>query len=93
MVYVDAFGGVSPCVFTPITFGNVQERNIQDIVADMKKLFPGQDTCFINKNYQLIKKYSSRQAFLNQEESLQLMEEVTFGPLPRFFKLLKQGHN
>ena len=24
MIYVDAFGEVSPCVFTPMTFGNVR---------------------------------------------------------------------
>lgn len=91
MVYVDAFGGVSPCVFTPLTFGNIRERNIQAIVADMQKLFPGQDTCFINENYRLIKKYGFGQPFLNQEKSLQLMKEVAFGPLPRFFQLLKKG--
>lgn len=91
MVYIDAFGGVSPCVFTPISFGNVQERNIKAIVADMQKLFPGQDTCFINENYRLIKKHSSGKAFLDQEESMKLMEEVTCGPLSRFFRLLKQG--
>jgi len=89
MVYIDAFGGVSPCVFTPISFGNVQERNIKAIVEDMQKLFPGQDTCFINENYRLIKKHSSGKAFLDQEESMKLMEEVTCGPLSRFFRLLK----
>lgn len=89
MVYIDAFGGVSPCVFTPITFGNIKERNIQAIVTDMQKLFPGQDSCFINDNYRLIKKHSSGKAFLDQEESLRMIEEVIFGPPSRFFQLLK----
>lgn len=91
MIYIDAFGGVSPCVFTPITFGNIKERNIQAIVEDMQKLFPGQDSCFINENYRLIKKYSTGKAFLNEEESLRMLEEVKFGPQSRFFKILKKG--
>ena len=31
MVYVDAFGEVSPCVFTPMSFGNVQTDSIPAI--------------------------------------------------------------
>ena len=30
MVYVDAFGEVSPCVFTPMSFGNVQTGSLPD---------------------------------------------------------------
>lgn len=91
MIYIDAFGGVSPCVFTPITFGNIKERNIQAIVEDVQKLFPGQDTCFINENFRLIRKHGTGKAFLNEEESLLMLKEVKFNPQPRFFELLKKG--
>ena len=54
MVYVDAFGEVSPCVFLPLSFGNVRERPLQEIVDEMRAAFPGQDRCFINQNYRLL---------------------------------------
>ena len=37
MIYVDAFGEVSPCVFTPMSFGNVRERSLREIWADMSR--------------------------------------------------------
>jgi MoaA/NifB/PqqE/SkfB family radical SAM enzyme len=40
MVYVDAFGEVSPCVFVPMTFGNVGELPVREIVAGMRLHFP-----------------------------------------------------
>ena len=33
MVYVDACGEVSPCVFTPMTFGNIRDRSLKEIFA------------------------------------------------------------
>ncbi len=54
MVYVDAFGEVSPCVFLPMSFGNVRDRPLADIVEEMGRGFPGQDRCFINANYRLL---------------------------------------
>ena len=40
MVYIDAFGEVSPCVFTPMTFGNIQDDSIENLFSEMKKCFP-----------------------------------------------------
>ena len=51
MVYVDPFGEVSPCVFIPMSFGNVRERPLADIYEDMRSLFPSEDACFLNKNF------------------------------------------
>ena len=87
MVYIDAFGDVSPCVFTPIRFGNVRQEPIQDIFAGMKKLFPSEDGCFINKNFRLIEKYSTGQVILDRATTLKMMEEVRFGRLARFSQL------
>lgn len=87
MVYVDAFGDVSPCVFTPMKFGNIQQESVQDIFTEMKNHFPSENGCFINKNYLLLKKYSSGQTVLNKIDTLKLMEEVRFGPLSRFSQL------
>jgi len=87
MIYVDAFGEVSPCVFTPMTFGNVRERPLGQIVGEMQKYFPSQNRCLINSNFRLIQKHSRDSAPLSREASLRLLEEVSFGPLAKFFEL------
>ena len=87
MVYIDAFGEVSPCVFTPMTVGNIKETSIQILFTQMKQCFPSEDCCFINKNYKLFQKYMKDDSIVSQEDSLALIKEVEFGPLARFFKL------
>jgi MoaA/NifB/PqqE/SkfB family radical SAM enzyme len=87
MVYIDAFGEVSPCVFAPMTFGNIQERPVQEIFREMKRRFPSQDHCFINGNFRLLQKYFRGASPLPMEDSVRLMDEVEFGPLSGFFKL------
>ena len=58
MIYVDAFGEVSPCVFTPLTMGNVRDRPLAQIVRDMRERFPSEESCFINKNYRSFQAHS-----------------------------------
>jgi MoaA/NifB/PqqE/SkfB family radical SAM enzyme len=88
MVYVDAFGEVSPCVFTPMTFGNVRESSIEAIYREMKGYFPSEESCFINKNYSLLRKYYNGHYPICKEDTLKLMQEVSFGPFSRFQQLL-----
>jgi MoaA/NifB/PqqE/SkfB family radical SAM enzyme len=87
MVYVDAFGEVSPCVFVPMTFGNVMERPVGDIYADMRRHFPSEESCFINRNYRLLQKHGRGQIPLGKAESEELLAEVRFGPLAKFFEI------
>ena len=87
MVYVDTFGEVSPCVFIPMTFGNVQERSIRDILGNMRAQFPSESTCFINKNYEVVQKYCTGSLPIKKEESAKIMQEVEFVPLAKFFEL------
>jgi MoaA/NifB/PqqE/SkfB family radical SAM enzyme len=87
MVYVDAFGEVCPCVFIPMTFGNVQERSIKEIYGEMRKRFPTENCCFINKNFEKLQRSTDSQLPLGKKESLKMMEEIEFGPLPKFFQL------
>jgi MoaA/NifB/PqqE/SkfB family radical SAM enzyme len=90
IVYVDAFGDVSPCVFVPLTFGNVMERPVGDIVADMRRHFPSEESCFINRNFALLPKYGHGRIPLGQAESEGLMAEVRFGPLAKFFEIFNR---
>lgn len=88
MVYIDAFGGVSPCVFTPLTFGNVHERPVADLFREMKRCFPSENTCFINKNYRLFQKYGrAGRSVISGPQAWKMMSEVDFGPRARFMEL------
>jgi MoaA/NifB/PqqE/SkfB family radical SAM enzyme len=87
MVYVDAFGNVGPCVFVPLSFGNVEERSIKDIFQDMRSRFPSERHCFIDRHGELLRKHYHEQSPLSLEESLKVLEEVRFGPLAKFFEL------
>ncbi|MCC6396379.1 MAG: radical SAM protein, partial [Bacteroidetes bacterium] len=87
MVYVDAFGHVSPCVFTPISMGNVNDRPVRDIVREMRTLFPTEDRCFCNTNFDLIRRWHNETAPLSREETLGMLREVRFGPMSGFYRL------
>jgi MoaA/NifB/PqqE/SkfB family radical SAM enzyme len=87
MVYIDAFGEVSPCVFTPMTFGNVHDKSMQAVFSEMKAHFPSESCCFINKNYELLKKYYKGQVPISKEDTLEMMKEVRFSPLSEFSRL------
>jgi MoaA/NifB/PqqE/SkfB family radical SAM enzyme len=84
MVYVDAFGEVSPCVFLPLSFGNVRERALAEILADMRGRFPGENTCFINKNYRLLGGAGCAALPLDREHTVAALEHVRFGPPSEF---------
>jgi MoaA/NifB/PqqE/SkfB family radical SAM enzyme len=86
MVYVDAFGEVGPCVFIPMTFGNVQGKSVREIVGGMRKCFPTEERCLINKNYETVQKHYHQTSPISKEDSLKILEEVTFSPLARFFR-------
>jgi MoaA/NifB/PqqE/SkfB family radical SAM enzyme len=87
MVYVDAFGEVSPCVFTPMTLGNIRERPLTEIVRDMMARFPSEGSCFINKNYKMFQARSRGMIPIPRDASLDLLESVKFGSPADFYKL------
>jgi MoaA/NifB/PqqE/SkfB family radical SAM enzyme len=87
MVYIDAFGEVSPCVFIPMSFGNVRHQPLPDIFRKMQQHFPLEGECFINKNYRLLQKYYQGQ-LIDQEDSLRIIREVKFEPPGKFFQKL-----
>lgn len=88
MVYVDAFGEVSPCVFLPLSFGNVRERPLAEILEDMRRYFPGEDRCFCNKNYRLLRVGGDGHLPLDRERTLAMLGQVRFGPRSEFNRRL-----
>ena len=91
MVYVDAFGEVSPCVFLPMSFGNVRERRLTDIVDEMQAVFPGEDRCFINRNFRLLAEVGGGALPLDRERSLELLRRAQPGPPSAFNRRLHRG--
>jgi MoaA/NifB/PqqE/SkfB family radical SAM enzyme len=88
-IYVDAFGDVSPCVFAPLTFGNVRERDVRAVWDGMRPLFSADSECFINKFHKTIARHSSGRLPLSPEASRSMMKDVVFGPPGRFLRLLQ----
>ena len=88
MVFIDPFGEVSPCVFIPMTFGNVREGSLRSIYGGMQGRFRIQDHCFINANYTRFRDLGARKIPLGTDESHEILNQVQFGPLPRFFELM-----
>lgn len=87
MVYVDAFGDVSPCVFTPLIFGNVRDASVKSLFQEMRARFRSSGSCFINTNFELFQKYVPSDLELNKEQTMTIMREACFGQLPEFFKI------
>lgn len=87
MVYVDAFGEVSPCVFIPMTFGNVQRTSLREIYPRMAARFPGENGCFINRNYRILQTFRPAGSPVIDAEATHVMDKITFGPQARFFEL------
>ncbi len=87
MLYIDTFGEVSPCVFIPMTFGNVKKQSVKDIYWTMKERFPTEDSCFMNKNFERLQNVLRKQCPIGKDDSMKILDEVEFGPLAKYFQL------
>lgn len=87
MVYVDAFGEVSPCVFIPMTFGNVRDRPLAGILAAMRSRFPSESCCFINANFTRLQAHARGTGPIETEDALRVLDEIEFGPPAEYFRL------
>ena len=87
MVYVDAFGEVSPCVFVPMTFGNVRTRALGAILAEMRRAFRPRATCLISSCYERLREPSTLGLPISAERSAAIMAGVRRPPPSRFFEL------
>jgi len=91
MIYVDAFGEVSPCVFAPMSFGNVQKKPLTEIWSEMRSCFaPGSD-CFVIRNHGLLRRRAEGRLPIPPEVSRDLMKQVRFGAPGRFVELVERN--
>lgn len=84
MIYVDAFGEVSPCVFAPMSLGNVREGHLAEVVATLQGVFPTEDRCFVNRNWPAMNRLSEGVLPMTREQSLALLDGVAFRPMSEF---------
>ncbi len=87
MVFVDPFGEVSPCVFVPMSFGNVRGGSLGSLCGEMRKVFPARDHCFINAHYGHFRENHGEKIPLKKEVSLSILDQISPAPAPRFFRL------
>ena len=87
MIYIDAFGEVSPCVFIPLTFGNVRKKDVGTIYREMKSLFPPQDRCFMNVNQARVRKHYDGRLPIAAAGAMDCVREAGFGPPPAFLRI------
>jgi MoaA/NifB/PqqE/SkfB family radical SAM enzyme len=91
MVYVDAFGEVSPCVFMPMTLGNVRDRPIEELVADMRRCMPPARHCWVNRNFRLLQTAAGGDHLVDRARTLHALAACPPAPRPRFDRLLYGG--
>ena len=90
MVFIDPFGEVNPCVFVPMSFGNVRERSLRSIYDEMQESLPSRENCFINANYMRFKEHDGRKIPLDRETSLAILNDIPLGVPGRFLSLQAQ---
>lgn len=88
MIYVDAFGEVSPCVFTPLSFGNVRTRSVSEVWSDMSSLFQPSSSCFAIENHHLYSRHDTGSLPIPPEGSRALVREAVFHGPARFQRIL-----
>ncbi|MCX6560903.1 MAG: radical SAM protein [Candidatus Aminicenantes bacterium] len=91
MIYVDAFGEVSPCVFAPLSFGNVRQTPLAAIWDDMRSSFaPGED-CFMLRNQGLLRSRAGAGLPIAPSASRELVKEIHPEAPGRFVGLLDRS--
>jgi len=89
-LHVTALGHVTPCDFSSISFGNIQQENIKTIWKRMTRYFDRPERgCFVMNNYKEIREMSDEKTGI--ADGRLLMERagiVRDAHLPEFYKML-----
>ncbi|MFH0732631.1 MAG: radical SAM protein [Candidatus Omnitrophota bacterium] len=88
-IYIDPFGNLCPCDFTPLSFGNINEEGFDIPYQRLRSQFNRpRDKCFILDNMGKISPLFEKNLPLGYEESLAVCSNCTKGRLPEFYKKL-----
>lgn len=88
-IYIDAFGNLSPCDFTPLSFGNLQEEDFDIPYRKLREEFSRpRDKCFVLDNMGQIRSAFKDNLPLPYEESKKVCKVCSKGVLPEFYRRL-----
>jgi len=88
-MYIDAFGNVCPCDFTPLSFGNIKKDGFDIAYKRLRAHFDKpRATCFIQDNIEKIRPFFSNNLPLKYAASVQICNSCRKRELPRFYKKL-----
>ncbi|MBN2384830.1 radical SAM protein [bacterium] len=87
--YITSGGEMTPCDFTPLSFGNVCRERVRDIIARMHSSFklPGKD-CFYRQNYARIADEGREELPLPAEVSNRICQQLDRCSGPLFYQKL-----
>jgi MoaA/NifB/PqqE/SkfB family radical SAM enzyme len=89
MVYVDPWGEVSPCVFVPLSMGNLRTRPLAEIYREMCTHFPSRRRCFVHENHEQFRKHQQARVPLGIAESLRVLAHASPATPSDFIQLLE----
>lgn len=88
-IYIDAFGNLCPCDFTPLSFGNIRNESLKVVFTKLHQHFnTPRDKCFILENIDKLRPYFDKELPIGQEESGRICAECPKGNLPTYYKKL-----
>ncbi|MBM3497005.1 MAG: radical SAM protein, partial [Armatimonadetes bacterium] len=92
-LFVDPFGNVCPCDFTPLGFGNVRDAALCDIWDRMSAAIGGgpRERCFIQTNHERIAALADLGLPLSPEVSEAVCREAGPEAAPGFFRAIGRG--
>jgi MoaA/NifB/PqqE/SkfB family radical SAM enzyme len=92
-LFVDPFGNVCPCDFTPLGFGNVAREPLASVWARMNAAMGGgpRERCFIQDNHLLIADLAGDGAPLAPDVSETVCRQAERGRAPGFFRAIGRG--
>lgn len=86
-LFIDSFGNVCPCDFTPLSFGNIKEIPLKEAWKRLNEAFKlPRYNCFIQENYNIIRKYYNGTLPISYENIEEIFKEVPESDLPAYFK-------
>lgn len=86
-LFIDSSGNVSPCDFTPLSFGNIKEMRLTDIWVRLNSALKlPRYNCFILENYKLIREYYKGNLPIPYEDVIEIFKKIPESDLPGYFK-------
>lgn len=88
-LYIDAFGHMCPCDFTPLSFGHIPSEGFDVSYGRLRAAFARPSRhCFLLSQKESIRDYYKGQLPLSYPDALQICHACPSGPVPDFYRSL-----